>query len=87
MKYIAMLKVDQPESWTSHRFGPTASFFKSPILDDKKEAKEWLRKEKSKYKNARVNSNKTDKKYILFTTIIAFDEKTSENVDKFFTNF
>lgn len=86
MKYIALLKVDQPAAWSSYRIGKTASIFTSPISSNKEEVQEWLKKEKSKYKNARINNNKADKKYIVFTTIIAFDEKESKNVETFFNN-
>ena len=36
-----------------------------------------------KYPDASVNSNKFDKEYALKTTIIAFDDIESENIERF----
>lgn len=83
LKYVALLKVDQPELWSVWHSGPTARYFKSPIETDKEKVEQWLRDELKKYPNARVNNSTADKKYIIYTTIIAFNEKESENVERF----
>lgn len=83
LKYVALLKMDQPRLWGQWHSGPTAKYFKSPIEIDKKKVEEWLDTEKEKYPNARINNSNADKDYIIYTTIIAFDENESENVNEF----
>ncbi len=83
LKYVALLKVDEPALWSQWHSGPTARYFKSPIETDKKKVEQWLRDEKKKYPNARVNSSIADKKYIIYTTVIAFDEQESKNIETF----
>lgn len=83
LKYVALLEVDQPALWSGWRQAPSARYFKSPIEEDKKKVEKWLRDEKKKYPNARVNSSLTDKKYFIHTAIIAFDDKESKNFETF----
>lgn len=87
LKYLALLKVDQPQLWTSWHSGPTAHYFKSPIETDKAKVEKWLRTEEEKYPDARININQMDKKYLIWDTIIAFDEAESKNVEEFFKRF
>ena len=83
LKYVALMKVDEPKLWSQWHSAPTARYFKSSIETDKKVVEKWLRDEKKKYPNARINNSRADKKYIIFTTIIAFDDKESKNVEMF----
>ena len=46
LKYVALLKVDEPALWSQWHSGPTARYFKSPIETDKKKVEQWLRDEK-----------------------------------------
>lgn len=83
LKYVALMKVNQPQLWSQWHSTPTERYFKSPVDTDKTVVQKWLRDEKKKYPNARVNSNLADKKYSIYTTIIAFDDKESKNVEMF----
>lgn len=83
LKYVALLKTDEPERWSKWHSLPTARYFKSPIETDKKQVEDWLENELKKYPDARVNVSMTDRKYIIYTTIIAFDDQESENVENF----
>lgn len=83
MKYVALLRVDKPELWGKWHSGSTAQYFKSPIEEEREKVEKWLMDEMEKYPDARVNDSNADRKYIIYNTIIAFEEKESENVEKF----
>ena len=83
LKYVALMRVDKPELWTQWHSSPTERYFKSPVLTDKTLVENWLRDEMKKYPNARVNISRADKEYLIYTTIIAFNDEESENVEMF----
>lgn len=83
MKYVALLRVDKPELWGKWHSRSTAQYFKSPIEEEREKVEKWLMDEMEKYPDARVNDSNADRKYIIYNTIIAFEEKESENVEKF----
>ncbi len=83
LKYVALLRVDQPALWYQWTYRPTEHCYISPIVDDKIAAEKWLKDELKKYPDRRVNSSHTDRKYYIHTTIIAFDDKESKNFEKF----
>ncbi len=83
LKYVALLRVDKPKLWGEWHSGPTERYFKSSIEVDKEKVDKWLKDELKKYPNARINDTMADKDYIVHTSIIAFDEKESSNVETF----
>lgn len=83
LKYVALLKVDLPKLWSVWHSYPTARYFRSSIETDKKQVEKWLEDEIKKYPGASVNTGIAYENYMIYTTIIAFDEHESENVQKF----
>lgn len=84
LKYVAVLKVYKPDRSGKWRFyEPGPKYFISSIESEKSKVEKWLSDEIKKYPDANVNSDKFDKEYVLKTTIIAFDDKESENVERF----
>ena len=83
LKYVALLKVDRPKSWGQWHSGPTARYFKSSVETDKEIVEKWLQKELEKYPDARVNESIADKEYLIYTTVIAFDEQETKDLETF----
>lgn len=83
LKYVALLKVDKPKLWSEWHSLPTEQYFKSPIETDKEKVVAWQKKELEKYPNARVNERMADRDYLIYTSIIAFDNEKSTNVEEF----
>lgn len=83
LKHVALLKVDIPQRWYQWHFGSTATYYKSPIFDNKKDAENWITSELDKYPDARINCNISDRKYLIHSTIISFDVEESSNVEMF----
>lgn len=83
LNYVALLKVDQPKLWSKWHSGPTARYFKSPIETDKEKVETWQKKELEKYPNARINEHIADRDYFIYTSIIAFDDEKSNDVEQF----
>lgn len=83
LKYVALLRVDQPKLWSRWHSGSTERYYKSSIEEEKNKVEEWLKKELTKYPNARINERIADKEYLIYTTILAFDEQESDNFLEF----
>lgn len=83
LKYVALMRVDQPSFWSQWHSGPTARYYKSSIDTDKTVVEQWLRAELEKYPDARINERIADREYLIFTTLIAFDDAESTNVEVF----
>ena len=78
MKYIVLVKIDEPELWSKCRPGLSAKHFKSPFMESKEEAKRWSESFLKKYRsNARINEKSCDKKYFIKYGILAIDENDS----------
>lgn len=86
LKYVALMRVDQPSLWSKWHSGSTARYCKSEIETDKEKVEKWLKDELEKYSNARINESKADRDYLIYSTIIAFDENESRNVETFIKN-
>lgn len=86
IKYIALLKVDNPEYWSQWHSSPTYMLYKSPISNDKKEVEKWLDDQLKNYPDARINISRADREYIIKKTLIAFDDEESEDVEYFIKN-
>lgn len=87
LKYVALLKVDQPRLWSEWHSGSTERYFKSPIETDKEKVEAWQKEELKKYPNARINESIADKDYLIYTSIFAFDDEKSNNVEKFLNSW
>lgn len=83
LKYVSILRVDQPKLWSQWHSGSTERYFKSPIETDKNKVEDWLKTELEKYPNARINENISDRDYFIHTSIIAFDDEKSNNIEGF----
>ena len=83
LKYVALMRIDKPDLWCQWHSGSTACYFKSPIFESSLEAEKWLQENLEKYPNSTVNTKIANKKYYIFTTIIAFDDKESKNINTF----
>lgn len=83
LNYVALLKVDEPKLWSKWHSVSTARYLKSPIETDKEKVEAWQKKELEKYPNARINESIADRDYLIYTSIIAFDNEKSDNVEKF----
>lgn len=83
LKYVAFMKVDQPELWSQWTSGPTVVFFKSPIEVEREKIEQWIEKQKKKYSSGKDEETLSGKKGYIETTIIAFDAEQSENLEKF----
>lgn len=85
LKYVAIMKVDRPKLWSNWSTGGIKSYqyFKSPIETERDKVEKWLNDEKKKYPDSRINEEIADRAFIIDTTIIAFDDQESENIEKF----
>lgn len=83
MKYVALLSVDMPDFWYRWNSGSTVKYYRSNIFSNKKRAEKWIDEELKKYPNARINHNEADRTYIVYHSILAFDEKESARFENF----
>lgn len=84
MKYVALLRVEDTEICALWNCGLAETFYRSPVLDSRKEVENWLKERISSYGDS-VCINKFDatKRYFMDDTIVCFDETESYNFENF----
>ena len=81
-KYVAILRVEEPAKWDTWK-NTKGKIFRSPVDTSRRRVEFWLEKAKKKYPEDRVNvgGGLMERKYITYSTILAYDPRESENVE------